>query len=122
MSEEETLDELLASHRGYKGNLTRKLNTADRALAQASSMGPSTILQEELKELKNQVQQAFDKVEESLCDIQALVPSKEQGTYEAKIEEEYRRTDKMLSELIKQIAEFEPALAPVAATAAGGGG
>ena len=120
----DTLDSLVASHRGLKGNLTRKLNTADRALAQAQVHGPSQVKQNELAELKIAITGAYDKVEASLCKMQDLAEEKDFGEYEAKIEEEWQRSDKVLGLLVETMARFEPLLAPVApaAPAAGAAG
>ena len=116
----ELIEAKLASHRGYQANLTRKLNTADRVLAQANTLGASNTLKDQLEDCQRLLQIAFDKVEDSFHALQAVDDPKQFQVYEDKIDNELIRIQKTREALTEMIANFELELAPRPTTRAAG--
>ena len=117
---QETLDKLTASHKAFKGHLTRNINSAVKTLDQARQVGPSTVMRDALVEAERKVKDSYSKVEDSICKIQELATD-DFDDLEEKMLEDTDKFDKIMDKLRDMRIKFEPQLqAPGAAAAAGG--
>ena len=114
------LDKLTASHKAFKGHLTRNIESALKTLDQAQQAGPSIVMRDVLIEAEKKVKESYSKVEDSMCRIQELA-TEDFDELEAKMLEDTEKFDKILDMLRNMQIQFEPRLqAPGAAPAAGG--
>ena len=106
------LEEKVNSHRGFKANLTRKLNSADRLLAQATSLPPSRTVFDQLTDAQDSITKAYESVEQSIRELQSIDDPKEFEAYEDKLNDEFVRSSKMKEALTEVIVDYETTLAP----------
>ena len=124
---EERIQKMAASHKGYKSRLTYSLNTTERTIDTARTSPPSQHMLDELRDNRKKLYVAFEKVENSIRDMQATDAEDKFDGYEAKLKAEYERTIKFVTAMDRLIIDLEQALKPktpkpVAAAAAAPGG
>ena len=116
----EKLERLTASHKAYKGHLTRNINTAMRALDMAANTGANVVMRDALLEAEAKVKDAYSKLEESMLKIQELAVD-EYDDLDEKMQEDTTNYEKIMDKLRSMRIQFEPRLtAPPAPAAAGG--
>ena len=123
---EEHLRSLAASHKGYKSRLTFCINVTERTIETARSYQPSQHMLEELKDTRSKLHKAFEKVENSIREMQDLDTDDKFDGYEEKLKAEFKRVMTIVPPMDKLFIELENALKPkipkaAAAPAAGGG-
>jgi hypothetical protein len=109
------------TYKGFKSHLTRKINSATRAMALAETDEASTVLLETLKTHLDDVKSAYNNAENALRKLQNMdAPSWDD--YESKLGEDAARTDTCGTDLLRWVAIVERQLRPPPPAGGGGGG
>ena len=106
MSQAEQLAVLKKQYKGYKANFTRKLDGAALDLSQSESFKPSRVIVDQLNSNLAEVKSAFKRLEACLNQLEEL-DLDQFDAYEAKLEENDKRTKQIVSKLVARISEVE---------------